>query len=200
MEVNVAPISLESDTITGKLIPEEWRDIAGYEGKYVVSNYGRVYSIARTRRHPNSPSKTIPVHGKLLKQNVHYKGYIQYHLCKNCIDTIHKAHRLVAKAFIPNPNNYLQVNHKKGIKSLNYAWELEWCSQSMNIQHSYDFLNRPKANQDHLKKPVYQLSFDGFLIGVFESLNQAMRETGIKHIKTCVWGLRKSAGGYKWSY
>jgi hypothetical protein len=108
---------------------EEWRDVTGYEGLYQVSNLGRVKSFPCPGNYGRSGIRT-PI--------THYKGYKWLYLSKDKEKHNFKIHRLVAMAFIPNPNNYPQVNHKNGIKDDNYVENLEWCNNSQNIQHAYD--------------------------------------------------------------
>ncbi len=101
---------------------ETWKNIKGYESLYEVSNLGRVRTIKS---------------GRIKRQPIHWKGYPMITLrrpvqiCKS-----YRTHRLVAEAFIENPNNYPQVNHINGIKTDNRAENLEWCNNSMNQQHS----------------------------------------------------------------
>ena len=102
---------------------EIWRDIAGYEGLYQVSNCGRVKSFYRG--------------GRILKQSLK-RGYMFVELYLNTNGKIHIVHRLVAQAFIPNPLNKLEVNHINGIKTDNRVENLEWVTRSENEQHAYD--------------------------------------------------------------
>ena len=102
---------------------EKWKDIKGYEGKYQVSNYGRVKSLY-TNKLKNTAIK-----------NTGYECVDLYINGKRENKTIH---RLVAMAFITNPNSYKVINHIDGNKVNNNANNLEWCTQSYNIKHSYD--------------------------------------------------------------
>ena len=95
---------------------EEWRDIKGYEGKYKVSNLGRVYSFYK--RECLEPGEV--------------KGYLQVSLYKNGKRNIFNVHRLVALHFIPNSNNYKEVNHKDENKQNNRVDNLEWCDRKYN--------------------------------------------------------------------
>ena len=104
---------------------EEWRQIRGYEGFYEVSNMGRVRSVDRIF-HP----------GRVLKSIINMYGYPTVGLSAGRLKFF-KVHRLVAQAFIPNPGNKPQVNHKNGIKTDDMADNLEWNTKSENIRHAF---------------------------------------------------------------
>ena len=100
---------------------EKWKRIKGYEEKYEVSNLGRVRNILKNK----------------IKNTRLNNGYEIVDLYKGGIRKTYLVHRLVATAFIPNPNNYNEVNHISGIKSCNCSKNLEWCNRSMNMIHAY---------------------------------------------------------------
>lgn len=111
---------------------EVWKDIKGYEGKYQVSNLGRVKSLYLINRQAKIPRE------KILKLGHNLQGYPHIHLCKdNKTSKSIFVHKLVAEAFIPNPNNYPVVNHKNEIKTDNRVENLEWCTQKNNVQLYY---------------------------------------------------------------
>lgn len=99
---------------------EEWKNIIGYEGLYEVSNKGNVRNVRRN---------------KLLKLLKNKYGYIQVYLYKNGIRTVFTVHRLVAKAFIPNPDNLPEVNHKNENPINNSVNNLEWCDHKYNSNY-----------------------------------------------------------------
>ena len=103
---------------------EEWRDIKGYEGRYQVSNLGRVKSLnyRRTNRE------------KILNLGYSHNKYLLVSLGSNPRKTF-RVHRLVAEAFIPNPNNYKEVNHKDEDKTNNHVSNLEWCIHKYNMNY-----------------------------------------------------------------
>ena len=104
---------------------EEWRDIKGYEGRYQISSEGRVRSLDRIGKNGYSYK------GKILKPRPTKRGYIK----ANLSGKIYAVHRLVAQAFIPNPNNYPVVNHKDENPSNNCIENLEWCDVKYNINY-----------------------------------------------------------------
>ena len=113
---------------------EVWKDISGYEGLYRVSNLGRVKSL---RRYVPCKNGVRVVRERVLRPSVHRDGYLKIELRKNAIGEHPMIHRLVALAFIPNPDNKTQVNHIDGIKRNNSVDNLEWCDQSENQLHAY---------------------------------------------------------------
>jgi hypothetical protein len=116
---------------------EEWRDVAGYEGKYQVSNMGRVKSVARMVKRAKATSACHPINERIRKQATDKKGYKRVGLMKDGKLVTEKVHRLVSIAFIPNPHNLPQVNHINGAKDDNRAENLEWADNSKNQIHAY---------------------------------------------------------------
>ncbi len=106
---------------------EIWKDIEGYEGLYQVSNLGRVSS---------SPRNGTILNKRILKNILSNSGYFLVDLSKNNIQKKVLVHRLVAKTFIPNPKNKLQVNHINGIKTDNRVDNLEWVTAKQNNLHA----------------------------------------------------------------
>lgn len=166
-----------SDPEVEYTISEEWKPIAGFPN-YAVSNKGRVMNL-----------KT----GKVLKYAINGMGYPFVILCKaNSKPKNIKVHRLVALAFIPNPDNLTQVNHIDEVKTNNDVSNLEWCSASENIRHS--------AHQCSCQ--IKQLDKNGELVKVWGSSHQINRETGYNqgYIINCCKGKFDQAYGYRWEY
>lgn len=112
------------------ILIEEWREIEGYEGLYQVSNLGRVRSLDRVVMKSNSV--LLPVKGRILKPRPDNGGYIRVCLSKNAIEIDYSVHRLVAMAFLSNPYNLPEVNHKDENKRNNCVENLEWCTSLYN--------------------------------------------------------------------
>ena len=136
---------------------EEWRDIKGYEGKYQVSNLGRVKSLG------NNKSKKE----KILDPKSNMYGYKEVRLSKEGKRKPYKVHRLVAIYFIPNPNNYKEVNHKDENKQNNRIDNLEWCSRLYNVRYSKVWTSN--------ERPVLQYDKEGNFIKEYNSMSEAAR-------------------------
>ena len=115
---------------------EVWKDIEGYEGLYQVSTCGNIKSLAKPRKNGNGRSYTQKE--KLLKQTFTSTGYKKVELYKDGKRKGFKVHRLVAIAFIPNPDNKPEVNHIDGNKINNNIDNLEWVTSSENSIHAYE--------------------------------------------------------------
>lgn len=172
---------------------EEWKDIQGYEGKYQVSNYGRVKSLARYRKN-NGNSQSFQGE-RILKQSVNNKGYCVVELCRDAKRKRHTVHRLVASAFISNDENKEQVNHKDENKQNNHVDNLEWCTCKENINHGSHNEKMAKTKGT----PVIANDETGTEIE-FYSLAEAERQTGVSqgNISRCLNGERGQAGGMYW--
>lgn len=175
---------------------EIWEDVKEYEGFYQVSNLGNVKSLNRLVLLYNGGQYTRK--GQKLKLLLSKDGYYQVHLLRNGIAKTVKVHRLVASAFIPNPNNFAEVNHKNEIKTDNRVENLEWCTQEYNKR--YGTATRRRTEKISVKVAQYDL--DNTLIQIWDSMREAERKTKIlnQSISLCCKGKRKKAGGYAWRY
>lgn len=159
---------------------ERWRDIEDFEGRYRISDHGRVFSL---------------ISKKLL--NIYTNGYGYQCVYLYEAGTGHyknfKIHRLVAAAFIPNPLNLPQVNHKNEDKTYNYYLNLEWCSAAYNNNYGTRTLRAAITRA----MPVVCIETGVIYWGAGE----AARQVGIhNHISECCNGKRKSCGGYHWRW
>ena len=164
---------------------EIWKDKKDYEGLYQVSNLSRVKSIKFGKE-------------RILKPVTNSSGYLFVKLCKDGKVKAFTVHRLVAEAFIPNPDNLPCVNHKDECKSNNVVNNLEWCSYSYNI----NFGTRNKRMIKKRCKPVLQYTLDGEFVREWESAKQAEKEGGFSnsHIISVCKGKRPHHKGYIWRY
>jgi hypothetical protein len=187
---------------------EIWKDVVGYEGMYQVSNLGRVKSLEREyfNGHGYFPVKERILSGRISNKYV----YVQL---SNGDKKNYSIHRLKAIAFIPNPENKPQVNHRDGNKSNNgYNIDgkdnLEWATRSENMRHSYRELGqRPPTlgkfgKDNHSSKAVIQSTKSGEIIAEYVSGFEAKNKTGISNsdISSCCHGRLNSAGGFKWKF
>lgn len=179
---------------------EIWKDIRGYEGLYQVSNGGRVRSL---------PRKGVRT-SRILIPGKHKKGYLYVGLTCNGVRKMHKVHRLVAEAFIPNPHNYPQVNHLDEVKTSNNAANLEWCTNEYNCAYG---TGRVRAQKSNSKTPIEQYTLEGVFVKRWVSSREIERELGISHsrVSKCCSGKPskdsygnyyryRSAGGFIWRY
>ena len=163
---------------------EVWKDIEGFERKYIVSKLGRVKSLNYHRTGKERIFKG--------KDNGH--GYLQVKLYKDGKGKWYLVHVLVATAFLENPEGYTEVNHLDENKQNNCMDNLEYCSRSYNVNYG--------TRTEKTCKPVFSVDKESGLIMWWQSASEAERCTGIPQssISKCCQGKRKSAGGHIWFY
>lgn len=134
------------------------RQVKGFEGLYDVDEFGNVYSRDKIVNHPSGG--VAVKRGKLLSPERHKLGYLRVLLIDDCGHRKHcLVHRIVAEAYIKNPNNYPQVNHKDGNKRNNHVSNLEWCTSQYNNKHALS--NGLRTGRKHGKYCVVNgISFD----------------------------------------
>ncbi len=154
-------------------------DIKGYEGKYAITSCGKVWSYKRK---------------KFLKPIRNHKGYERVSLSTNKAGKNFPIHKLVATAYIPNPNNFPQINHKDENKENNSVNNLEWCTNKYNS--NYGTRNIRMARAKWRKVLCIELN------RIFDSEKQAEAELkiGVSRISECCSGKNKTAVGYHWKY
>lgn len=178
---------------------EIWKDVEGYKGKYQVSNMGRVKSLNYLRTGKE----------RILSPGKNGKGYLFVILWKNNKQKKLFVHRLVALAFIENPENKKQIDHINTIRTDNRVCNLRWCTAKENTNNPISrkrFLeNSPtvRLGKDNCNsKTVFQYSLDGKLIRKFDSMMDVQRELWFDHrnISSCCRGKYKTAYGFVWKY
>lgn len=171
---------LVSDDEEDRKNGEFWRTVNECP-MYDVSNKGRVRN-KKTKR--------------IIKQSIR-RSYYSICVRKGNGKTTLLVHRMVASAFLPNKQKLPQVNHIDGNKLNNNAENLEWCTSSENIKHAYRLgLSKPVNHPN--KKPVKQIDKNGNVVAVFDSTNEAITKTGIRHIHEVRGNSKATAGGYYW--
>ena len=193
--------------IDGELRIEEWKFIDGFEGKYMISNFGRIKSLKRIKPiirkgHPVNLHIKERIIGQFLDA-CRYPG-VKIH---NEVPYWFHTHRLVGIHFIDNPDNLPEINHKWGDKEDNCKWHLYWCTKADNLKHAFKIgLKKSKFQQfgsgNPKSKPVSQYNKDGTFIQTFAGQQEASRITGINQSQ--IWhicnGKGYTAGGFIWKY
>jgi len=176
---------------------EIWKDITWYEWLYQVSNFGKIYSIKRRN-----------TKWWILRPWSNPQWYTIASISKLWVTRYYTVHRLVALAFIPNPEWNDQINHKDWNKKNNTVDNLEWCTQSENLRHRHRVLWCPPNKTwlwkfwalHHNSKPVEQYSLEWEFIREFAWISEARRETWILSIQAaCSWRY-KTSWWFIWSY
>ena len=175
---------------------EVWKEVKGYEGRYAISNFGRLMS----HNYMNNGYDRVMVPKK------NNSGRLYYELYKNGKSKTFLAHRLVGIHFIDNPNNYPEINHKDENPKNNRVDNLEWCDRMYNVHYSMNLhperaTKRKESSKWH-DKNVVQMDEDLNIVRVFENVMSCAREMNYNawSIIQCCNGIRKHAYGYKWRF
>lgn len=173
---------------------EIWKDIKDYEGLYQVSNLGRIKSLDRIIKSGVSNSGYSKINGKILKQKLGKDGYLSVQLWKKGKGKWFIAHRLIAIAFIPNPQNKPYIDHINTIRNDNRIENLRWATREENDHNPITLKNR--IGKCGIKIKCLNTG------EVFVSSGEAGRKLGVSagNIIGCCKGKRKSAKGYKFEY
>ena len=153
------------------------KDIKGYEGLYAITSCGKVWSYRKK---------------KFMSQTFSKDGYLRVMLCVDGQHKTFQVHRLVAEAYIPNPEGKPQVNHKDEVKTNNCVNNLEWITIKENVNYG----TRTARAIKKLQKPVYCVELDK----IFPSLKEAGDAVGVSssNIGACLRGKQRQSGGYHW--
>lgn len=166
-----------------------WKDIAGYEGMYQVSDEGDVMSLPHMKHNGRGSYITKAKVLRVGKRGNGDNKYLFVVLANNGVDKQFSVHRLVAEAFLDNPQNLPEVNHKDENPFNNCVENLEWCTRQYNIEYSKS-------------KPICQYALDGTLVAKYRNAVIAAKITGISRQAICnnLNGWSETSGGYVWKY
>lgn len=178
-----------------KSIREEWRDIESFQGRYKVSSFGNILSTNYNKTGLPKILKPFTNKGKYYQVTLEGKRY--------------SVHRLVAQAFLPNPNNLPYINHKDENGLNNHIDNLEWCTAKYNTNYGTCPTRIGIANQNSNTKGVIQYDLNGNLISKFKSRMEASRATGVSimgislccqggHYQNGKWINIHKSGGFIW--
>jgi hypothetical protein len=177
------------------MMADDWKAVLGYEGLYVVNSCGVVKSLGRSLTRKDG--RPYNREERVLTQHPDAKGYMKVHLCKDGKSKNAFVHRLVAQAFIPNPDNLPQVNHINEVKSDNRVENLEWVTCRENVNHGTGVFRNAIARS----VPVVRISQDGGTKW-FRSASHAAEVMHIvsQGIQNCCAHRQKTYKGYRWEY
>jgi hypothetical protein len=167
----------------GFVLAKAWKAVGVYEGLYLVSEDGEIKSL---------------ITGDLMTLKPGLNGYIYANLTKNRKKRRVLVHRVVASAFLPNPDGLPQVNHKDENPHNNRVSNLEWCDGYYNTHYGTGL----ERKAEKIRKPVFQLSLDGSRVARHRSITEASSASGVNPngIIRCCRRAGNTAGGFMWAY
>lgn len=170
---------------------EIWKDIKEYEGRYQISNFGRVKSLIYHKE------KIMNIYN-FRRDGEKGNGYLKVRLSKNKIVRNYYIHRLVAQTFLDNPNNYKYINHKDENKQNNNVYNLEWCTQKYNVNYGTGLSRKNYKNICKSRKKVCQYDLQGNFIKQWKSIKEIHDTLNLSlgNISYCCHGKRNKTGGY----
>jgi hypothetical protein len=162
---------------------EEWKPVKGFETKYMISNLGRVKSLSTN---------------VILSPADNGNGYMRVNLYGSGKHHTKYIHVLMVEAFIPNPDNLTEVNHKDENKANNTLSNLEWCTHVYNCNYG----TRVERTREKKSKPIAQYKLTGELVKVWNNIAEIRQAFNCSRssIYNCLSGISKSSHGYKWSF
>ena len=189
---------------------EIWKDIEGYEGKYQVSNYGRVKSLGRFIDKKGQSQAYL--HERILSTKIH-KGYKTVCLYSNNKQKTFSVHRLIANTFIPNPNNFPHIDHINTIRADNRIENLRWVNRSMNMMNEITHKKRSEYWKEKTKKgenvwverkkrKVVAFDENYNIVYEFNTITEAAKFINRSHANICVAckDIHKTCKGLHWQY
>lgn len=197
---------------------EEWRDVVGYEGYYMVSNLGRIATLSHTVDYTSvydgvKVKKAFKTKQCLRKLHNGKHGYVECTLRDSKRIKLMKVHRIVAKSFIPNPQKLPSVNHKDEDKTNNKVENLEWCTCEYNVNYGTRNERLKSSLSDAHKNGLYNNAYRVGrkpIVGIslldnttlFFEKSSDLKEYGFERhlVSKCCRNLRKDYKGYKWMY
>lgn len=181
---------------------EVWKDVVGYEGRYIVSNFGRIRSLYR--EFVNKRGRIMHITDRVMKTHLDECGYERVKLSGESGAKMTFVHRIVAESFIPNPNNHPMINHIDECKTNNRVDNLEWCDAKYNNVYGnrLELVSKILMCRSDLSKPVLMCDLSGNVLAEFGSIRDAARRVGGNQSfigKACK-GIYKTAYGHIWRY
>lgn len=163
---------------------KQWKEVKGYEGLYLVSDSGDVVSVTRGLKIPQ----------------VNEDGYLRVQLCKGGVQKNYYVHRLVAEAFIENPQGLPIINHRDENKMNNVVDNLEWCTNLYNNTYGTRMERVANARKDKRTVAILQFDIDGKFVRRWDGVYLACRELGVckASVHRCIRGKQNTAGGFRW--